>query len=93
MGMVWTAQNIKGIQEIEPQAINAVAEAVRGLARDRSLLVKELRDTSKAWREYDEFASKQAAKIEAIDRRIDMLVGIAPPVTGPSLGGGGGVAA
>jgi hypothetical protein len=54
--------------------VNAIAEAVRGLARDRSALVDELVGTSRSWLGYSHFAEQQAAKIEAIDRRVDKLL-------------------
>ena len=61
-------------QNIEAPAMNPIAEAVRGLARDRSLLVKELKQTNRSWMHFDSFAKEQAAKIDAIDKRIDALL-------------------
>jgi hypothetical protein len=63
-------------QNVEAPAVNAIAEAVRGLARDRSLLVKELRETNRNWIGFDAFAKENAEKIAAIDRRIDCLVAL-----------------
>jgi hypothetical protein len=59
--------------------VSAVAEVVRGLARDRSVLVKELRDTNRSWMHFDAFAKEQAAKIAAIDKRIDALLAMETP--------------
>lgn len=61
-------------QNIEAPAMNPIAEAVRGLARDRSLLVKELKQTNRSWMHFDSFAKEQAAKIDATDKRIDALL-------------------
>jgi hypothetical protein len=61
-------------QNIEAPAVNSIAEAVRGLARDRSLLVKELKDANRSWMHFDSFAKEQAARIDATDRRIDALL-------------------
>jgi hypothetical protein len=61
-------------QNIEAPAVNAIAEAVRGLARDRSLLVKELKEANRSWMHFDSFAKEQAAKIDATDKRIDALL-------------------
>jgi hypothetical protein len=79
-------------QNIEAPAVNAVAEVVRGLARDRSLLVKELKDTNRLWMHFDEFAKEQAAKIAAIDKRIDDLLSNETPcklLTKPASAGEG----
>ncbi len=61
-------------QRIEAPAVNPMAEAVRGLARDRSLLVKELREANRSWMHYPDFAKEQAEKIDKIDKRIDELI-------------------
>ena len=61
-------------QRIEAPAVNPLAEAVRGLARDRSLLVKELRDTNRGWIHFADFAKEQAEKIDKLDKRIDELL-------------------
>jgi hypothetical protein len=61
-------------QNIEAPAVNAVAEVVRGLARDRSVLVNEVRATNRSWMHFDAFAKEQAEKIAAIDKRIDDLL-------------------
>ena len=67
--------NVNALNQItEAPAVNAVAEAVRGLARDRSTLVKELKDASKSWMGYRGFVEEQAVKIAAIDGRIDRLL-------------------
>jgi hypothetical protein len=79
-------------QNIEAPAVNAVAEAVRGLARDRSLLVKEVRDTNRTWMHFDAFAKEQTAKIAAIDKRIDDLLSMKTPcklLTKPASAGEG----
>jgi hypothetical protein len=43
-------------QQVDAPAIDARAEAVCGLARDRTILVREWRETSRSWRGYDAFA-------------------------------------
>jgi len=59
---------------IEAPANNPIAEAVRGLARDRSLMVKEWKEVNRSWINYAAFAKEQAEKIDKIDKRIDELL-------------------
>ena len=61
-------------QRVDAPAINSTAEAVRGLAKDRSLLMAEWKNTSRCWMHYESFAKEQAERIEKIDARIDLLL-------------------
>lgn len=55
---------------------------ISGLARYRSLLVRELKETSRVWIHYDLFAKEQSAKIKATDKRIDDLLEMSISNTG-----------
>ncbi len=55
-------------------ASDAIAEAVRGLANDRSLIMSELRELNHDWRGYALCAAMLESRIAAIDKRIDWML-------------------
>ena len=61
-------------QNVDAPASDPVAEVVRGLARDRSTLMNEWKNTNRSWVGYDDFVKYQADRIRAIDERIDSIL-------------------
>lgn len=60
----------------EPTAINAIAEAVKGLARDRTALQLGMspKVLNYQWTGFDAFKKETESQIAAIDARIDKLL-------------------
>lgn len=68
------AQAVQQGDSYEGTPINPVAEAVRGLARDRTILIRKIRDCNQDWIGFPEFKREHLGQIAAIDARIDALL-------------------
>jgi hypothetical protein len=68
-------------QTSDAAPVNPLAEAVRGLARDRSRLIVEIEKANTYWVGYDKWLKEQYIRIAETDKRIDALLAISttPP--------------